>query len=179
MKCCPACGQKLLAAPPRPTLLFCEVCGGIWTDNATSTIIVQKLDEQLIELSNAAADLSAQRVGEPLAPDVPGRRCPDCEGVLERVHRASTNIDVCTMHGTWFDRGELSRVVKILAHERNLKDPTWRASNEYRVVEGNTSLSGASSPTPYTGPSGADIAGDIAGAVAIGILDGLLRAAID
>src|SRR5215212_9366273 len=110
MNGCPACGLALAAAPQRPALLGCGACGGVWADNATSKEIVEKLDGQLVELADTAAELAAKRVGAPLPSDARTRHCPECHGVLDRVRHASTNLDVCTAHGTWFDRGELSRV---------------------------------------------------------------------
>ena len=184
MKSCPACGSALVAAPQRPALLGCARCGGVWADVATSTDIVEKLDAELAKLADVAAELAAKRVGEPLPEKGRVRCCPDCGTSLDRVHQASTNLDVCTAHGTWFDRGELSRVIKILEHERKLKDPKWRASNEYRVVSGNTSLNtgggdGGGRAMEIAGEAAAGAAGEFAVGFVFIVLESLLSAATD
>ena len=179
---CPACRSPLVAAPQRPALLGCGRCGGVWADVQTSKDIVEKLDAELAKLADIAADLAAKRVGAPLPEQGHVRCCPECGTSLDRVHKASTNLDVCNVHGTWFDRGELSRVIKTLEHENKLKDPKWRASNEYRVVEGKTSLNASGSDPGARVMETAGSAVAAAGAeVAVGavfiILEGLLTAA--
>ncbi len=123
MKDCPACGSRLVAAPERAGLLGCNRCGGVWADSAIAKEIVEKLDAEIARLADTAALLAAKRAGGPLPPESNVRCCPECSRSLDRVHTASTNLDVCQSHGTWFDRGELSRVMKILEHERKGQGP--------------------------------------------------------
>jgi Zn-finger nucleic acid-binding protein len=179
MKSCPACRSDLAAAPQRPTLLGCSRCGGVWADNATSKQIVEKLDAELVKLADTAAELSAMRHRGPLPAKGGRRACPECQKTLANVHQASTHLDVCSEHGTWFDRGELSRVVKILAHERDLKDPKWRSSKEYRVVEGTTSLNAAGPAPAYQGPSGGEVVAEVGAEVAVGAVFLLLESLLD
>lgn len=46
--------------------------------------------------------------------------CPECHTPLHRfqVTRARVELDACGAHGTWFDRGELGKVLRELAVER-------------------------------------------------------------
>ena len=45
--------------------------------------------------------------------------CPQCHTSMNRVNFGKVSgviVDVCKMHGTWFDAGELTRVVAFAAH---------------------------------------------------------------
>ena len=42
-------------------------------------------------------------------------RCPDCDRTMNRTmfaRGAQVVVDVCRDHGTWFDAGELSKVIR-------------------------------------------------------------------
>ncbi|MEO8874220.1 MAG: zf-TFIIB domain-containing protein, partial [Polyangiaceae bacterium] len=47
-------------------------------------------------------------------------QCPGCNRELDRLSfggRSSISIDVCTIHGAWFDAGELSKVLDIVRYK--------------------------------------------------------------
>lgn len=52
--------------------------------------------------------------------------CPVCSEPLrrERVQNAWLDIDVCGLHGTWYDRGELERV----ARTAQISTQDWRST---------------------------------------------------
>jgi Zn-finger nucleic acid-binding protein len=53
-------------------------------------------------------------------------RCPSCRSTMTRVifgRRSGVVIDVCAMHGTWFDAGELTKVLTFAANEGDAPPP--------------------------------------------------------
>ena len=176
---CPACHGKLFAAPDRAGVLGCNACGGIWADIETSQLVAAVLDPDLVDLADRAASHAARSTkGAPLAGGGT-RHCPTCGEALSRVHTASTNLDVCMVHGTWFDRGELQRVSRKLDAERDLQiprgpqgEPTW--------VSGKTSLNASREAPPVDhGAVAADIAGGLAVEAGFMAIRTLLNAAAD
>jgi Zn-finger nucleic acid-binding protein len=86
--------------------LGCGQCGGIWLDNASAQAAVKQKDDAVMTLARRAS----QRASIPTETrDVIA--CPACKTTMGRVQRAGVTIDVCTMHGTWFDRNELGVVL--------------------------------------------------------------------
>ncbi len=135
---CPTCSIALFAAPTRPGVHGCGTCGGLWADLETTKLVAAVLDPELIELVDRAEGRRAS--SGPLAPDVPGTRaCPVCRAPLARVSIAATTLDVCSIHGTWFDRGELRRVSLKLDAERTLQIP-HTDQGPARWVTGHTQL---------------------------------------
>ena len=135
MKHCPACGTALAReadpddsaekACPRCTgalaairlgdnrLRECVDCGGLWVDNRTFLAICHDRDRMapLVaeKLRPGRADGELLRVGYV--------RCPDCQALMSRVNFARISgvvVDVCREHGTWFEAGELRRVVEFI-----------------------------------------------------------------
>jgi hypothetical protein len=98
------------------------------------------------------------------------------------VNSASTNLDVCGAHGTWFDRGELQRVSRVLDGDRDRQIPR-PLGPPTPWVSGNTSLNSARVRDESAGYSAADVATDVGANVAIGLafslLDGLLSSSND
>lgn len=160
---CPACLGVLFAAPDRAGVHGCSACGGIWANNETSQLIAAVLDPALINLADIAATSAARRTCAPL-PKGKTRTCPECLAVLQRVNSASTNLDVCALHGTWFDRGELQRVSRVLDGDRDRQIP--RAPGEGKWVVGNTSLTGGSGARNH-GVDATEVATEVAADLAI------------
>jgi Zn-finger nucleic acid-binding protein len=73
----------------------------------------------LAELAAAAEEAKgppreAHASGVHLEADVRYLSCPDCRETMSRMNfglRSGVIVDVCQVHGTWFDRGERARVV--------------------------------------------------------------------
>jgi Zn-finger nucleic acid-binding protein len=136
MRHCPACGTELARAAepgeaaemecPRCSgalqpirlganrLRECVDCGGLWIDNRTFLAIChdrERLEPLLAERPRpATADAAPTlRVGY--------IRCPQCQALMSRVNFARVSgvvVDVCREHGTWFEPGELRRVVEFI-----------------------------------------------------------------
>ena len=146
-------------------------------NNETTQLVAAVLDPELVDLGDRAERNRAG--GGPLPVDAPGSRaCPDCRAPLVRVNIASTNLDVCSLHGTWFDRGELQRVSRKLDADRDLQIPrTDQGRAEW--VTGATGLNGGT-PRAWNedGPSAESVATDVAVSLAFGLLEGIVSAAL-
>ncbi len=91
----------------------CAGCGGVWLDNAVSLAITKHADAMLLSLVER---VSAQAA--PFAPLVARPACPVCSAALERRRIGEVDVDICGMHGTWFDREELHAVARAFEKDR-------------------------------------------------------------
>lgn len=106
------CEAQLFAAELEGfNLAGCGACGGVWlTHGAASRVMsgrvlqASRLADQLAGKTKPNPALLAQRA-----------HCPECRTELARVHTVGVEIDVCAEHGTWFDRGELDRLMDAVA----------------------------------------------------------------
>jgi Zn-finger nucleic acid-binding protein len=97
------------------TLQGCGHCGGIFLDNDGSTYVTRRVDPEIALLADRAAMNGA---GRPLDLAATLLACPACATPMSRVRAAGIDLDVCAAHGTWFDRGELHRVIDAYAQTR-------------------------------------------------------------
>ena len=105
---CPRCNVGLFAVTSNEIFVHgCGVCGGIWLDNAGSLAITKHADPQLAVLA-ARADRNAVTHHGTSHQKLD---CPACNRQMERVHTGLAELDICRTHGTWFDSGELRRVM--------------------------------------------------------------------
>ena len=111
---CPRCNLAMHFVPDR-TAAWCEACGGVFVDASGSRRILSVLDRQLLELGFQAG------LGKP-RPALPAKAltCPECLIEMQRteIRAANCAIDVCPLHGTWFDTGELESVMRAFAAAR-------------------------------------------------------------
>ena len=109
---CPRCHHPLVEYREFPGIRACEICAGMFADNARSRAIVAALDRALLVLS-----LTLRATRPPTAQPDHEITCPECQGPMARIAIASAacTIDACGEHGTWFDAGELTRVVAFAA----------------------------------------------------------------
>jgi len=56
--------------------------------------------------------------------------CPTCGGAMDRIHhqRSGVVVDVCPSHGSWFDRGEVQRIVELAKSSRGQGGPFREAA---------------------------------------------------
>lgn len=104
---CPVCEKPMVTMElDEVEIDHCLGCGGIWLDSGEL--------ELLLGNPSRAASLLASFHPAGAAEDP--RRCPICLHKMEKVHlaREVTNIviDRCRRHGLWFDRGELTNIIK-------------------------------------------------------------------
>jgi Zn-finger nucleic acid-binding protein len=112
---CPRCTDPLL---PRliGDVLFdeCPVCAGVFVDVAALERLLSERQQARAEAVLGAYSLSGF---DALTPP-PGPiyiKCPDCKAVMNRrqfARGAKCIVDVCKHHGSWFDAGELPRVIQ-------------------------------------------------------------------
>jgi Zn-finger nucleic acid-binding protein len=93
----------------------CETCGGLWLEVAAFEKICASREEQSAVLGGAAPAPAHQVPGaEPKIRYVP---CPQCTQLMNRINFARCSgviVDVCKGHGTWFDRDELSEIIRFI-----------------------------------------------------------------
>lgn len=108
---CPDCKQGLRSFKASVGLLqACERCGG----QMVSHDLLRALIEEREALGRAVAALTDAPRGNPLESAVRYRSCPVCSDMMNRKNFGGTSgiiVDVCAKHGTFFDAGELPRVL--------------------------------------------------------------------
>lgn len=94
-------------------LLACSRCGGQMVTHG----LLRALIEQRETLGRAVPTPSGLPRGNPLADPVRYRPCPHCRQLMNRKNFGGTSgivVDVCSLHGTFFDAGELPRVLQFV-----------------------------------------------------------------
>jgi Zn-finger nucleic acid-binding protein len=110
---CPDCKLPLVAfdaGADGGTLHVCERCGGQMVSHG----LLRALIEQRETLGRAVPLPVALPRSNPLSAPVRYRPCPDCQQLMHRKNFGGTSgiiVDVCSLHGTFFDNGELPRVL--------------------------------------------------------------------
>jgi len=111
---CPRCRVEMNAVVIGNTeLRECPRCEGIWAITAALTQICADREKQAAVLG-VAAPLPTGAASEDQVRYVP---CPICKKLMNRVnfaHCSHVVVDVCSQHGTWFDRDELRRIVEFI-----------------------------------------------------------------
>src|SRR5690606_29947112 len=143
-RACPACKERqaLTARLVGEVLIDeCTSCYGIWLDAAAvERVIRERGDKAIIPLRELGMTgrRAALDTGGAAAAAPPSRAmylpCPDCGTIMNRVNfgrRSGIIIDTCKSHGTWFDDGELPRVVEFVL-EGGLEEAQRRELEEMR-----------------------------------------------
>lgn len=110
---CPGCKTPMLRGSLNGISLHeCGRCYGLWLDAVTFERICRDSEQQALVLS-APRSLGAPVTLGPVR-YVP---CPHCSELMHRINFARCSgvvVDVCKLHGTWFDRNELHRIVEFI-----------------------------------------------------------------
>jgi Zn-finger nucleic acid-binding protein len=111
---CPDCKRPLQAFKAGPGELYaCERCGGQMVTHG----LLRALVEQRAVLGRAVPSPGEAPRGNPLTDPVHYRACPSCSQLMNRKNFGGVSgiiVDVCTLHGTYFDAGELPRVLEFV-----------------------------------------------------------------
>jgi Zn-finger nucleic acid-binding protein len=111
---CPDCQLPLRAFQAGSgQLLACERCGGQMVTHGLLRALLEQR-EALGRAVPSACDLPREN---PLATPVRYRPCPSCRQLMNRKNFGGTSgivVDVCSLHGTFFDAGELPRVLEFV-----------------------------------------------------------------
>jgi Zn-finger nucleic acid-binding protein len=135
---CPHCHVPLGAVTVGTTgLLECAKCEGLWVDNATFEQICQDRDKQAAVLGLPGSQPASEFVELEAIHYVP---CPVCHSLMNRVnfaHCSHVIINVCTKHGTWFEKDELRKIIEFIragglekSREREIEELDYKRSLE-------------------------------------------------
>ncbi len=124
---CPRCTSAQLTHTPNDPEEYghhCASCGGLFVaaDDWTRLLTASTTTEVEIIDTTGAAPLSSSQL-------FPMAACPACRSMMERATfaaRSGISVDVCNMHGIWFDAGELFQTVRWLSEGRHLVEPLNR-----------------------------------------------------
>ena len=92
----------------------CDKCAGLWIEVGAFEKICQSREEQSAVLGGASPAPGKQPHDEEQVRYVP---CPQCRQLMNRINFARCSgviVDVCKGHGTWFDREELSEIIRFI-----------------------------------------------------------------
>lgn len=130
---CPRCSGRLFEGfAGEVRLLGCGACGGVFLDNEASTRITRARDEAVAALARRAKERAPATI-DTRPDDLP---CPVCSAAMRRVQsRGLVDLDICGEHGTWFDRGELNRVMDAYARSIEVSQVGARDDSELRMAQ--------------------------------------------
>lgn len=113
---CPRCKVDLNSVEVGNTKLReCPKCEGVWVDKDAFEKICADREQQATVLGTASA--LPQPGSVDLEKNIRYIPCPVCHKLMNRVnfaHCSGVVVDVCRVHGTWFDRDELRRIVEFI-----------------------------------------------------------------
>jgi Zn-finger nucleic acid-binding protein len=97
------------------SLNSCTQCGGLWVSKSVFQAICTRQEEQEAVLGFEPVCLQVPAVQEQKTQRtyIP---CPECGKLMNRKNFSGSGIvlDWCRDHGSWFDRGELQRIVQFI-----------------------------------------------------------------
>lgn len=112
---CPRCHVNMDAvAIGKENLRECPKCEGIWVDSASLQRICQDREEQAAVLGTAAP---LPQVDCQIEVNFRYLPCPICKTFMNRVnfaHCSHVVVNVCSTHGTWFDKDQLRSIVEFI-----------------------------------------------------------------
>jgi len=112
---CPRCRIEMESVLIGKTHLEeCPKCEGIWADSDSLRQICVDQEQQAAVLGLATSQPQSAVKLEEHIHYIP---CPICKGLMNRVNFARCSgviVNVCSQHGTWFDKDELRRIVEFI-----------------------------------------------------------------
>jgi Zn-finger nucleic acid-binding protein len=127
---CPVCQRALDAYPSGAGALFdCGACGGQFVEHA----LLHEMLERHEHVAHPDGAASAPWRPDPHPHYIP---CPACRALMNRKNFGGMSgviVDVCKKHGTWFDLGELPRVLAFVAGGGLAKSRARTAEEEARL----------------------------------------------
>lgn len=112
---CPGCDEVLFRGELGSSVLHqCGKCFGFWVDRATFERVMRDAQQQAVlpELAQPASTPAAKAI-----PKIRYVKCPECRTLMNRVNFAEYSgvvVDICRVHGTWFDAHELHHIVQFI-----------------------------------------------------------------
>jgi Zn-finger nucleic acid-binding protein len=109
---CPICKQAMQLYRDDAGVLFdCNTCGGQFVEHPLFREMLHRHDP--VPVPDGVITLARRPDGR--SNYIP---CPECAALMNRKNFGGTSgvvVDVCKKHGTWFDEGELPRVLAFVA----------------------------------------------------------------
>lgn len=142
---CPKCQTAMnLVKVGKNSLWECPECEGMWVDAATLQQICEEKDQQSAVLGMPTDPPSRAH----LVTDFHYVPCPVCKALMNRInfaHCSGVIINVCKLHGTWFDKDELRRIVEFigaggLEKARARENANLAAEHERLLNAGNAAI---------------------------------------
>jgi len=159
---CPGCGPgkhlfHRTVGPRRAPFFECHVCAGMWLIPDSFRLLADEARDRALPPELAGSEPAAGPGGT-LAAQAGRmyRKCPDCSEWMHRKNfgsRSGVVVDICKLHGVWFDNGELVRILawiksggEKLAHRRAAEaaKAKQRASYHQGVIDRMARAGGAS-----------------------------------
>ncbi len=113
---CPRCRKRLRSATVGELALHeCEQCAGVWLARDQFADIVQSRREELESLRAGLLDTPVKKFF--VETKVEYVHCPVCTQLMNRKNfadRSGVILDICRIHGVWFDADELRRIVEFI-----------------------------------------------------------------
>ncbi len=126
---CPRCNTQFEQLDlGKHILQQCPGCGGLWVDRHTTERICADQEEQEAVLEMSAGRQEAPQQSSRLPKGRVYVPCPVCRKLMNRSNFPSGSgvvVDWCKQHGTWFDRGELARIVSFIRSGGMKKAREW------------------------------------------------------
>lgn len=174
---CPRCEQPLHARLVGDLVIDeCRGCTGVFLDRVA-------IERVITDRRQARADALLGALGKAAVAPQAGRlyvKCPSCTKLMNRRQfalGAGVVVDVCRDHGTWFDPGELPRIIEFVMSGG--LEAAERAEIERLREQARRELNAAreAARTSAQGPGGSGLAPSygVADPGALGFLFSLLR----
>jgi Zn-finger nucleic acid-binding protein len=113
---CPRCRVNMEAVViGKSNLRECPKCEGIWADADSLREICEDREQQSAVLG-MASHVPVEE-SESVERKIQYLPCPVCGELMNRVnfaHCSNVVVDVCSRHGTWFDRDDLRHIVEFV-----------------------------------------------------------------
>lgn len=115
---CPRCKIKMSSITlGAMAMRECERCIGLWVEVAAFQEICADREQQSAVLGAALPAPAHQLRAGTDTEKIRYVPCPQCGQLMNRINFARCSgviVDVCKGHGTWFDRDELSGIVRFI-----------------------------------------------------------------
>lgn len=167
---CPHCHKRLVRTRFGDNEAdTCEQCAGLF--------LTHEVLEALMHARERAAVVSRSAARPIAVPDMKVRyiKCPVCQHMMNRLNfarRSGIIVDVCAVHGTWFDAGELALALQYVARGGRLQ-ATDLVRQEQLRAERQQRFASAPIIEDSTPPGNGLVRtlADVMGAVLLGLFD--------
>lgn len=140
---CPECKRPFQAFGGRGGRLGdCAECGGQFVEHGLLEELIERREVHRPVLVRPPAPAN------PLSKPVRYLKCPRCAAMMNRQNFGGTSgivVDVCTLHGVWFEAGELPRVLAFV-QAAGLERARKRAQQSREQQERSRRIEAAATP---------------------------------